>query len=137
MTTLDIAVDYIPPITPRKALLLEDDRHFAEFLREFMAKRHYLTTVVPNGADGVRETLKADFDVIICDMLMPKLPGDMFYMAVKHSKPHLCKRFIFITGYRSDARIQKFIADANSILLEKPFTVHQLYQALANVENRS
>lgn len=127
--------EYVPTVISKKLLLLEDDRHFSTFLSEFLSTHGYAVTTVPNGADGVREILNSDFDVIICDMLMPKLPGDMFYLAVKRSKPHLCPRFIFITGNFASARVSEFIKQVNGVLLEKPFQVADLLRVLKRVES--
>ena len=126
--------EYVPQIGSKKVLLLEDDRHFAAFLSELLTGRNYNVTLVPNGADGVREILNSDFDVILCDMMMPKLPGDMFYLAVQRSKPHLCSRFIFITGNIANPRIAEFVAQTNGVLLEKPFRIQDLTLALKKVE---
>jgi len=43
----------------------------------------YSITVVPTGAEGVQQILAGDFDAILCDMVMPNFPGDMFYLAVQ------------------------------------------------------
>jgi CheY-like chemotaxis protein len=59
----------------------------------------YQVTNVPLGAEGVQQVLASDFDAIVCDMVMPNFPGDMFYLAVQRARPHLCQRFIFITGH--------------------------------------
>ena len=129
--------NYVPRLSVKKLLLLEDDRFFGEFLREYFDGQGYAVTLVPNGADGVREILQSDFDVIICDMLMPKLPGNMFYLAVQRTKPHLCKRFLFITGHAADPKIGDFIKEVNGVMLAKPFRVEDLSRALKSVEGRS
>ena len=126
--------NYVPKISTKKLLLLEDDRFFGEFLREYLVSQGFMVTLVPNGADGVREILKTDFDVIVCDMLMPKLPGDMFYKAVERTKPHLCKRFLFITGHAADPKIGAFIAEVRGVMLAKPFRVEDILRALKKIE---
>ncbi|MEI6350794.1 MAG: response regulator [Verrucomicrobiota bacterium] len=131
------AANYVPRLTTKKLLLLEDDRFFGEFLREYLVSQGYTVTLVPNGADGVREILQSDFDVIVCDMLMPKLPGNMFYLAVQRTKPHLCKRFLFITGHSADPKIGAFIAEVGGVLLAKPFRVEDISRALRRIEARS
>ncbi len=67
-----------------------------------------------------------DYDVILCDMMMPKLSGDMFYAAVERIKPYLCNRFIFMTGYTEDAKIKEFIERIGSLMLHKPFKAEHL-----------
>src|SRR5438034_11627317 len=82
----------------KKILLLEDDREFATMLRVYLEDEAFKVTEVENGVEGLRKVMATDFDIILCDMLMPNLAGDMFYMAVERTKPQLAKRFIFMTG---------------------------------------
>ncbi len=75
-----------------------------------------------------------DFDFIICDMVMPKLPGHLFYLAVKRMKPHLCSRFIFITGYAHNPAINDFVKRVKPIVLFKPFQMENLLEAVTAVQ---
>ncbi len=61
------------------------------------------------GVEGVRELMAVELEVILCDVNMPKLPGDMFYRAVQGINPLLCARFIFMTGYCGHDKINEFI----------------------------
>ena len=90
----------------------------------------YRVTVVPTGTEGVQQILAADFDAIVCDMVMPNFPGDMFYLAVQRSRPHLCQRFIFITGHQDNPKIIQFIKQSGCVALWKPFEVRRLFDAL-------
>jgi DNA-binding NarL/FixJ family response regulator len=80
--------------------------------------------------DGLKQIMSRDFAVIICDMMMPNLPGDMFYRAVERTKPHLCQRFIFITGFKGNRDIEDFIRKVNGVMLWKPFETQQLMDAI-------
>lgn len=62
---------------------MEDDEAFKEVLGSFFESHFFDVTAVSSGVDGVREIMKCDYDVIVCDMMMPCLPGDMFYFAVE------------------------------------------------------
>src|SRR5580692_1908237 len=109
-----------PHVETKKILILEDEETVSKFIR-FALEPIHTVVIVGNGVDGVREIQAADFDVIICDMMMPKLPGDMFYFAVQRTKPHLCSRFIFMTGFKDDEKIADFIKKVNGLMLTKPF----------------
>ena len=115
---------------PRKVLLLEDESDLAAALRELLEACDYRVTRVANGAEGLQHILAGDFDVIICDMVMPNFPGDMFYIAVQRSRPHLCSRFIFMTGHRADPKIDAFIRKVCGLVLWKPFQPHELLEAI-------
>lgn len=115
----------------RHLLLLEDDEQFESVLRNFLEDQSYEVTSVRNGVDGVREVLANDFNVIVCDMLMPGLPGDMFYAAVQRLKPHLCDKFVFISGLQGNAKVNRFIQQVHGIMLAKPFRMEALIEIIA------
>ena len=121
----------------KRVLLLEDDSGFQEILQEFLKSHHFDVVAVQNGVDGVREIMASDFEVIICDMMMPSLPGDMFYLAVERMRPHLCKRFVFITGLRGNDKITEFINRVGGTMLAKPFHVDDLLELISFVEIKS
>jgi len=117
----------------RSVLLLEDDVELALSLKALLEMRDFMVTTVSNGAEGLREVLAFDFDAIICDMMMPKMPGDMFYVAVSRAKPHLCRRFIFITGHGGDPRVAEFIEKVHGTVLNKPIATDDLVRTIERV----
>ena len=66
-------------------LLFEDDPIFKEGIRDFLAENGYSVVAVDNGSDGVREVLEGDSALILCDMRMPKVSGEVFSRAVERS----------------------------------------------------
>lgn len=118
-------------------LILDDNVKLTATLKETLEDQGYRTTIVPSGTEGILEVLKNDFDAIVCDMVMPNFPGDMFYSAVRQSRPHLCQRFIFITGHQSNPKIAQFILETGCPALWKPFETRQLFEALETVTGRS
>jgi DNA-binding response OmpR family regulator len=114
----------------KSMLLLEDDSQLAEILTIELEANNFRVTCVKNGVEGLKKIMSEDFDIILCDMMMPNLPGDMFYLAVQRTKPHLCKRFIFMTGHRGEKKIDEFIRSVRGIMLWKPFQFHHLLEAV-------
>jgi CheY-like chemotaxis protein len=121
----------------KKILLLEDDEDFRGIIKDFLEMNSYNVVTVKNGVEGVREIMAADFEVILCDMMMPTLPGDMFYLAVERMRPHLCSRFVFMTGYKGDSKVSTFIKKVAGVILNKPFQMDDLLEMLAFVQVRS
>jgi DNA-binding response OmpR family regulator len=121
----------------KNILLLDDDVELADTLKSLLETRNFIVTTVANGADGLREIIALDFDVIICDMMMPKLPGDMFYLAVERMKPEMCDRFIFITGYADTPKVSEFLSKTKSQVLIKPVNIDDLIQAIGIVLRRT
>src|SRR5437016_3136085 len=121
----------------KKILLLEDDREFATMLRVYLEDEAFKVTEVENGVEGLRKVMAGDFDIILCDMLMPNLAGDMFYMAVERTKPQLAKRFIFMTGHRGDPKWDAFVRKIGGVMLFKPFELHVLLETIHLVLKRT
>jgi DNA-binding response OmpR family regulator len=126
-----------PPQRPRSILMLEDDSDLAATLKEFFLNDGYAVTHAANGVDGLKRIMSGDYNLILCDMLMPHLAGDMFYAAVERVKPNLCKRFIFMTGHQGDPRWDAFVRKVGGIMLFKPFELHVLIEAIQTVLRKS
>ncbi len=121
----------------KKVLILEDDPAFKEIITDFLTENGFEVRAVMNGVEGVHEVLASDFEVILCDMLMPTLPGDMFFRAVERMRPYLCSRFIFMTGYRGNTKVNDFIQMVNGTVITKPFPVDDLLELFAFVQLRT
>jgi CheY-like chemotaxis protein len=120
----------------KKVLLLEDDPAFGEIMGDFLRESGFEVVAVVNGVEGVHKVLASDFEVILCDMMMPTLPGDMFFRAVERMRPHLCDRFVFMTGHRNNQKVNEFIESVNGTILTKPFHVDDLLEMVAFIEVR-
>ena len=140
---------YIPPVektyalgevaqaAPRKKILIvEDDVTFVDLTRAILEKNGYEVEAASDGVQGIKKILAGDYSVILCDMVMPNLAGDLFYMAVERVKPHLCKRFLFMTGHRGDRKIDEFIRKVRGLILWKPFQPHVLMESIQAIEEK-
>jgi CheY-like chemotaxis protein len=121
----------------KSILLIDDDLLLAETLKQLLEAHNFVVTVVHDGVEGIREVMKLDFDVILCDLMMPQMPGDMFYLAVQKAKPHLASRFIFITGHGKNARLGAFLNQVNGLVLNKPASTQELIRAISLVITRT
>ena len=110
--------------------MLEDDVALAELLKAGLEMLRFKVTQVTNGAEGVKRIIASDYDVILCDMVMPGFPGDMFYRAVERVRPELCKRFLFMTGHAGNVEIDAFIRSIHGLVIWKPFQIHELQAAI-------
>ncbi len=117
----------------RTVLLLDDESQVAAVLKDYLESRSFHVTTAKDGVEGLKKIMASDFDVILCDLMMPNLPGDMFYLAVERTKPQLCKKFIFMTGYAGDPKWQAFISRVKGVVLAKPFEFHLLLESITRV----
>lgn len=56
-------------------LLVEDDISIQEMVETYLVKEGFQVTIASDGEEGVNAFLKGSFDLIILDIMMPKLDG--------------------------------------------------------------
>jgi len=117
----------------RRVLLLEDRDDFREVLHDHLVLSSYEVTSVRSGVEGLREIMKGAFDLIICDMMMPQVGGEMFYWAVTRVRPATARRFIFFTGHQNNPAIEFFFRRVNATVLRKPFKLAALDSTIDGV----
>ena len=118
-------------------LIVEDDIELGDTLKDFLESHPYCVTRVTDGAEGLRQLSAVDFDVILCDMVVPSLSGSDLYQSVKSMKPHLCKRFIFMTGHNADPKSDHFVRRIGAIMLWKPFHLADLLAAVQTIRREN
>jgi CheY-like chemotaxis protein len=133
--TLDIGeqMKAAPKGPALRVLLLEDRDDFRAVLHDYMVFHSYKVTSVRSGVEGMREIMKGAFDLIICDMMMPQVGGEMFYWAVTRVRPAYAQRFIFFTGHQNNPAINFFLRRVNATVLTKPFHLAELDSAIHDV----
>jgi DNA-binding response OmpR family regulator len=121
----------------KSILLLDDDAELAETLKALLESRNFVVTTAGDGGSGLREVMAMDFDVIICDMLMPGMPGNMFYLAVQTVKPYLADRFLFITGHKDNPRVDAFLQSIGAVVIFKPVLSDEIVRMISFVLQKS
>jgi len=67
----------------KKILLIEDEEVFIEMFGDKLKQEGYEVFSARNGAWGVKEALKDDFDLFIIDMVMPAMTGEEMITKLK------------------------------------------------------
>jgi CheY-like chemotaxis protein len=126
---LDLKVKHI--------LVVDDDVELSQSYKELLESYGYMVTTVTNGVEALKNIMNMDVDAILCDLMMPHMAGDMFYLAVERVKPHLCQRFIFVTAYEGHPQFAPFLKKINAVALYKPVTLGKLLGTLNVLFSRS
>jgi len=110
----------------KAVLVVDDDQQLASALRWILADENFLVDVAFDGEQAMMKVKAHEYDVVICDLKMPKLRGDEFYLKAKEIRPTLEDRFIFITGFAADPNIALFFNKHEVKYLVKPFSISVL-----------
>lgn len=111
-------------------LVVDDDQQLASALQWILADENYLVDVAYDGEEAILKVKAHDYDAVICDLKMPNLRGDEFYLKAKEMRPPLGDRFIFITGYATDPGVRHFLIEQEVKFLVKPFPIPGLISCL-------
>ena len=109
-----------------KLLVVDDDKQLASALQWILADENYLVDVAFDGQEALLKVKVHEYDAVICDVMMPRLRGDEFYVQAKKLRPNLANRFIFITGFGADKEIREFLDARRLKHLIKPFPIQEL-----------
>ncbi|MGN8895555.1 response regulator transcription factor [Flavonifractor sp. HCP28S3_F3] len=79
-----------------RILIVEDERRLAEALGQIMEEQRYQADLVYDGADGLDYALTGQYDVIILDVMLPKVDG--FEVARRLRCAHVSTPILMLTA---------------------------------------
>ena len=85
------------PDRPSRALVVEDQAMILEVIRDALSQEGYEVTTARNGAQAAELLEQEPFDIILTDMVTPRLNGIDVIRAVKRTKPGA--PLVVITGW--------------------------------------
>ena len=115
-----------PTFELKAILLVDDDKQLATALQWILADENFLVDVAFDGEDALLKVKAHQYDAVICDLRMPRLRGDEFYLQAKNLRPDLADCFIFITGFATDPQVRTFLIENEVKFLVKPFPIKGL-----------
>jgi PAS domain S-box-containing protein len=105
----------------RRALVIDDEPPVRELLHRLLVKRGFAVDAAENGEAGLALIKQNRYDIVFCDVQMPKLGGMSVYDTLKRQLPQVLRSFVFITGDILNRQFQTFVDAAKIPLLSKPF----------------
>jgi PAS domain S-box-containing protein len=107
------------PQSPR-VLVVDDDQLLVRAVRRSLAPLEVTTCLDANEALALL-TAAPEFDLVLCDLMMPGLTGMDLYERVLAVSETLARRFVFLSGGPTTDRAARFLASIDNARLEKPF----------------
>jgi two-component system NtrC family sensor kinase len=124
------------PASPARAvigasiLLVEDEAALATAVMDALADEGYLADWASDGDQALARVTEKPYDLVICDLKMPKRDGIAFYKALADSVPAMSKRVMFVTGDVAGTTAEQFLNDSGCRWLAKPFRLGDLLRAV-------
>jgi CheY-like chemotaxis protein len=111
-------------------LIVEDETALATAVSDALRDAGYLVQRASNGYEALEMIRKHQYELIVCDLKMPRLDGQAFYRIVAESSPALARRVVFVTGDVAGTDAEQFLEESGCRWLAKPFRLADLLRAV-------
>ena len=121
------------PVNGKHVLIVDDDIELALTYQALLQAHDYRASTAANGVQALKLVKNGDVDAILCDLNMPELAGDLFYLEVGRVRPQLLKHFIFVTAHADNSLYETFLKSVKAPVLAKPVSAGCLLEKLKAV----
>ena len=111
-----------------RILVAEDDNAVRELVTRIIVSRGHEVTAVVDGAYALEAVASNKFDLLVTDIVMPRLDGIALALALAKSHPEL--PVLMMTGYAMERQRAHDLEELVHRVLSKPFTIDQFLAAL-------
>ncbi|MGE4232975.1 MAG: ATP-binding protein [Bacteriovoracia bacterium] len=113
-----------------RIMVIDDEELIVKSVHRYLSK--WFTVEGLTNSKEALEILRANnhYDLIICDLMMPKLTGMDVYTALKSNSSPYTKKFIFISGGVFTEKAENFLKTEKPLVLSKPFTTTALQEII-------
>jgi heavy metal response regulator len=113
---------------PIKILLVEDDKGIARFVKKGLLENSFSVDVASNGEEGLKFVLYKGYELIILDILLPKMDGREILRRLRERE--IQTPVIFLTAKDSENDIVNGLNLGADDYLTKPFSFNELLARL-------
>ena len=121
-------------ITGKDILIIDDESNMRHMLRVMLDKEGYVAEVAADGAEGLEKMQERDFDLILCDIKMPRMDGMAFLSEAREKYPE--KTFIMMSAYGNIDTALEAIKVGAYDYISKPFKADEVLLTLRKAEER-
>jgi CheY-like chemotaxis protein len=113
-----------------RILIVEDEPTVAQLVADVLREEGHEVEAVLDGQEGLTRVSRNFYDLVICDLRMPRLDGTAFYDSLVRTGSTVRDRIIFITGDTLSPRTNEFLERNKLPYLAKPFLVEEIKLAV-------
>ena len=115
-------------------LLIEDDLRVADLIKRGLEEQSFSLTLAYDGEMGLKLAISNEYDLIITDIVLPKINGIDLCKEIRSKKPNMPIIMLTALG-TTDDKVEGFDAGADDYLV-KPFDFRELLVRIRALLNR-
>lgn len=117
-----------------RILVVEDSERLADTLKDALTKAGYSVDIANNGQDGYENAVSGIYDIIILDLMLPKMNGYEVLSAIR-SEGHSVPVLILSARTELENKIDGFTRGADDYVT-KPFEMRELLMRVQAIVHR-
>ena len=108
----------------KKVLIVEDDEDYLLILKQSLTGKGFSVIFAKDGQEGLKMVQKENPDLILTDILMPKMDGVTMAKALKEMgiKP----KIIFLTNLKGELPVMEGIVEGTDYIVKSDMHVNQI-----------
>jgi DNA-binding NtrC family response regulator len=110
-----------------KIAIIDDENMITDMLKKYLSKSFHVSTF-NDSVDGLSRVKSDNFDLVLLDILMPRMDGIEVLEEIKKVKPDI--KVVMMTAYSTLDRVLKSHKDGADNFIVKPFN------SLSDVERK-
>lgn len=119
----------------KRLLIVDDDKQIRELLVFDISHSGYIVDCASDGEEGLKKALENNYDLILLDVMMPKMDGYEVCKNIRIAKPNIPILMLTAKGTIED-KTQGFDCGADDYLI-KPFEIQEVLLRIRALLRRS
>jgi signal transduction histidine kinase/BarA-like signal transduction histidine kinase len=120
----------IDAVAVASILVVEDEAQLASAVVDALRDVGYVVDYAADGEEALAKVHTQAYDLVVCDLKMPRLDGKAFYRELEAAAPALATRVIFVTGDVAGTDAEQFLKESGCRWLAKPFRLRDLLKTV-------
>ena len=117
----------------KRILVVDDEMYIVNILDFTLAGEGWEVISANNGEDALRTLLKVEPDLVILDVMMPRIDGVEVCRAIKAREESANTPVILLSAKNSDRDREKGMEAGADLYLTKPFSPSRLVEEIRNL----
>ena len=116
-----------------RVLVIEDEPALSAAVSEALSDAGFRVDRAADGQEAFDRVQAEVYDLLVCDLKMPRMDGPTLYRALTKTKPALARRMVFVTGDVAGTEAENFLEESGCQWLAKPFRLGDLLKVATDV----
>lgn len=121
------------PQKPLKILLVDDDPDLRDIYDETFTEAGFQVDLATNGKEGLDKIFKGGYDLILLDIMMPKIDGLTVLKKIKEGSPWNCPVVMLSQLNEENVIKQAFDNGAKDYLIKSDLTPDQVLEKISKM----